>query len=289
MRRLLMAVPVCLIALLPTPSPTALPQPAETSAAQATKVLTIIEENHSYGEMKSQMPYLFHLATKYGYATSYQGVTHPSLPNYLALVGGSTFGVTDDSPPSINAAKVGNARSVFDQALDKGRTAKTYAQSMPRSCALSSVGKYAVKHNPWAYFLASRTRCRHLDVPLATLESDAQHNRLPNMGLVVPNLCKDAHDCSLTVADRWLRKYLPTVLASRDFTSGRLTVVVTADEDDFHSGNHVLTVVMNPAVRGEVVSASLTHYSLLGYYDHVLKVPLLRKATRGLAAAFGLA
>src|SRR5450759_2614287 len=59
-----------------------------------TKVLVFVEENHSLNEMKAQMPYTFNLATRYGYASNYKAIGHPSLPNYLAIAGGSTFGVT---------------------------------------------------------------------------------------------------------------------------------------------------------------------------------------------------
>lgn len=59
---------------------------------------------------------------------------HPSEPNYLAIVGGSTFGVTDDAPPSANADKVGAAQSIFGLALSAGKTARTYAESMPENC-----------------------------------------------------------------------------------------------------------------------------------------------------------
>ncbi|MBA3783853.1 MAG: phosphoesterase, partial [Nocardioides sp.] len=77
--------------------------PSVVSTATVTKVLTIIEENHSYAQMKAGMPYLFSLSKKYGYASNWTAITHPSLPNYLAMTGGSTFGVTDDSAPSANA------------------------------------------------------------------------------------------------------------------------------------------------------------------------------------------
>ena len=77
-----------------------------------------------------------------------------------------------------------------------------------------------------------------------------------------------------------------------DATVARLPerVVVTFDEDDIRSGNQVLTVVMNAALSGKhkVVTTSLNHYSLSGYYSHVLRAPLLRKATSGFASAFGL-
>ena len=93
----------------------------------------VIEENHSYAQMASAMPYLFGLSKRYGYATDWTAIQHPSLPNYLAISGGSTFGVTNDRDPAAHWADVGAAKSVFDQALDAGRTAATYAEAMPAS------------------------------------------------------------------------------------------------------------------------------------------------------------
>jgi hypothetical protein len=96
-----------------------------------TKVLTFVEENSSFTQMHDQMPYLDSLARQYAYASDFHAITHPSEPNYLAMAGGSTFGVTDDGPPSVNGAKVADASSVFDQAIARGLTAKLYAESMP--------------------------------------------------------------------------------------------------------------------------------------------------------------
>ncbi len=93
---------------------------------------------------------------------------------------------------------------------------------------------------------------------------------MPNVGTVIPNLCHDAHDCSLSVADGWLAAHLPTILTGPDFTSGRLAVVVTADSDNRSSGNKVLTVVMHAGTAPKVVSRRLTHYSLTHYYAQVL-------------------
>jgi phosphatidylinositol-3-phosphatase len=252
-------------------------------------VLVFVEENHSYGQMRAQMPYLFALARRYAYATNYHAIGHPSLPNYLALVGGSTFGVKDDKPPSSHRIR---GRSVFDQAFHLGKTAKTYAESMPTNCDHSSAYPYAVKHNPWAYFTRSPVKCRHFDVPVGRprsgpLYSNAVHGRLPNFGLVVPNLRRDAHDLSLGVADSWLSHRLPSILAGPDFRAGRLTVVVTADEGD-SPGNRVLTVVMQAGLSHRVVTTRQSHYSLLGYVDHVFGAHLLRHARLGFARAFGL-
>jgi acid phosphatase len=108
--------------------------------------------------------------------------------------------------------------------------------------------------------------------------------------MVVPNLCHDAHDCSLGVADDWIRAELGTVLAGPDWRSGHLAVVITADEDDRSSDNRVLTVVVHPSQHGNVVTDRLDHYSLSGLYSDVLHAPGLGHAPSAgsMAKAFGL-
>ncbi|MDX6298136.1 MAG: phosphatidylinositol-3-phosphatase [Nocardioidaceae bacterium] len=285
--------------LVPTTPATTTPSTAPTHggvAATATKVLTFIVENHSQTQMQAGMPYLSHLAQRYAYASDYSAITHPSLPNYLAIAGGSTFGVADDAYPSTNAVKVGPATSVFDQALASGHTAKTYAESMPGNCVLTSSGLYAVKHNPWAYFDAGRANCLKYDVPSGTptsgaLASDVANGTLPDVGMVIPNLCNDAHDCSLSTADSWLQSWLPSILSGPDFTSGRLVVVITADEDNHSQNNHVLTVVLDAASQGgRTVSAPLNHYSLSRLYSQIIASNPLGQARTApdMLAAFGL-
>jgi hypothetical protein len=268
---------------------------AARRARMPSKVLVVIEENHSLAQMRAGMPFLARLSRKYGYATHWKALTHPSEPNYLAIVGGSTFGVTDDQTPAVNAGKVGAARSVFDQARSAGRTAGTYADSMPGHCyahdAADRYGRplYAVRHNPWVYFERDRSACRAHDVNLAGFRRAARRNALPNIGLLIPNLLHDAHDGSLRAADVWLRRRLRPVLRSRDFKRGRLVVVVTADEDDRHSGNTVLTSVLTPRLHHKVVTTPLTHYSLTRFIGQVLhQSPLGQGRTApDLRAAFG--
>lgn len=279
-----------------TASPSTSTPTKATATATPTKVLVVIEENHSYAQMSAEMPYLFGLSKAYGYATRWTAIAHPSLPNYLAIAGGTTFGVSDDRNPAAHEVEIGQARSVFDQALDAGKSAHTYAESMPGSetCRLDDyppgVAAYAVRHNPWAYFPASRSRCRSLDLPLDGLAAAAKGDALPNVAFLIPNLCHDAHNCPLAAADAFLQRTLPDVLASKDFASGRLTVVVTADEDDRHSGNLVLTSVLSTHLSGKVVSTHLTHYSLTRYIAEVLGVtPLANGQTApDMKAAFGL-
>ncbi|MGH3743325.1 MAG: alkaline phosphatase family protein, partial [Mycobacteriales bacterium] len=309
-RRLLVAVAVAVTAAgcggaTSAPAPSSVTSGAVTAAPSSTasgasgpsgpgvsKVLVIVEENHGLSQVEAGMPYLFGLARQYGYATDYVAVTHPSLPNYLAIAGGSTFGVSDDASPSSHPLP---GPSVFGQALAAGRTARLYAESMPSPCDLRASGRYAVKHAPWAYFTAERASCAAGMVPAGTpargaLAGDIATGRLPNVGMLIPNLDHDAHDGTLAQSDSWLHGWLPALLAGPDFTAGRLAVVVTDDENDGAGGNRVLTVVLAPGLHHRVVTAALDHYSLTLFYDQVVGARPLRAAATAtsLASAFGL-
>lgn len=270
---------------------------AETSGAVAaraargtdpvSKLLVFVVENHSLDQMREDMPFTARLARRFGYATSYHGVTHPSLPNYLAIAGGDTFGVADDASPSAHPLR---GASVFGRAVRSGSTARLYAEAMTSRCQVESSGTYAVKHNPWAYFAGERRLCRHGDVPLRRFGADVDAGALPAVGMVIPDLCNDAHDCSLAQADAWLRQRVRRVMNGPDWASGGLAVVITADEDDGAHGNRVLTVVAHPDLSHVVVRARLTHYSLSRSYAEVAGVRPLRHAAdaRSLLRRFGL-
>lgn len=265
------------------------PGPAPAATARVTKVLVVIEENHSLNEMQSQMPYAYSLAKQYGYASNYTAITHPSLPDYLAIAGGSTFGVTDDNYPS--AHKI-TGKSVFSAAINTGRTAKTYNETMPANCYQTNSGSYAVKHNPWAYFASTteRSRCKSYDKPFTAFAGDVSAGALPNVGMVTPNMCNDAHDCSLATADNWLKNTMAKVFKGPDWKAGRLAVVLTADEDDRSQGNKVLTAVIHPSQSHRVVTTALTHYSLTGLLCDVAHAPRLGAGATApsMRAAFAL-
>src|SRR4051794_29263659 len=184
-------------------APTAPSRTAPTTASRSTagrtgppaitKVLTFVVENHSLSQMKASMPYVYRLAKTHAYADHYRAITHPSLPNYLVMASGGTHGVADDADPSAHPLA---GQTVFDQALALGRTATVYADAMTRPCQLVDEGTYAVRHNPWTYFVDGRAACLQNDVPVSRLALDARAGTLPNAGLVVPDLVHDAHDAA---------------------------------------------------------------------------------------------
>ena len=275
-------------ATTPTTETTTRTSPAATGPGAVTKVLVFVEENHSLSEMRSQMPYAFGLAQRFGYATAYTAITHPSLPNYIAITGGQTYGITNDDGPSANPVA---GTSVFGQAAVLGATAAVYADGMATNCATSDGGNdYAVKHNPWAYFTGERGTCQKDDLPVGRLGVAITTGGLPNVGMVVPNLCHDAHNCSLGTADTWFKGWMTKIFAGPDWKSGHLAVLLTADEDDQSQANTVLTVVIHPSQKAHVVTTALTHYSLTRLYEEVAGLPYLFGASSApsMTTAFGL-
>jgi acid phosphatase len=265
-----------------TPGATSPATTASTAAAAYGKVMVIVLENHSESDALAGMPYLSDQADRYGVAANSYAVTHPSLPNYLAIAGGSTFGVRDDKSPAAHPLA---GQSVFGQVLAAGGTAKTYAEAMPSNCATTAEGRYVVKHNTWPYFAdaGERAACRRYDVPSGTpargaLHDDVTAGRLPTFSMLIPDLCNDAHDCSLRTADGWLRSWLTDLTDGPDFRAGRLLVVVTFDEDDHDAGNHILTVFMHTALHHVTIEPRFDQYAVSGLVSRLVGAPPLRKA-----------
>ena len=172
-------------------------------------VVWILMENHNTAQIAGHSPYLNHLAARCGLATNLTAIRHPSLPNYMALTSGGTHGVTDDGSP---AAHPIHSNNLFHQLRRRGW--KAYEQDMPRNCARSDAGRYAVKHNPAAYYTDLARSCRRRDVPLTKLGADISHKRLARFSFITPNLCNDEHDCSVSTGDHWLSHLMPKILSS---------------------------------------------------------------------------
>jgi phospholipase C len=232
-------------------------------------------ENHSYSDVigNSAAPYETSLAHACANATNYHAVTHPSLPNYLAMTGGSTFGVTDDNPPSSHPI---SAASIFSQVSAAGKQWRSYEESMTSNCQQTSSGNYAVKHNPAAYYTGITNDCTQWDVPSGTTTSGnfataLATNALPAFTFVTPNMCNDTHDCSVGTGDTWLQKWMPAIFASSSYQAGRTAVFLTWDEDDNSQGNQVPMIVMAPSIApGTVVSGTFNHYSMLRTTEEML-------------------
>jgi len=104
-------------------------QQTDSSPAEAKleHVVIIVEENKPATSIIGNpgAPYLNSLAQTYAQADRYSAVTHPSLPNYLALTSGTTAGIRSDCAPGGSCLVTGPNLA---QAIDRsGRTWKMYA------------------------------------------------------------------------------------------------------------------------------------------------------------------
>jgi hypothetical protein len=228
-------------------------------------------ENRSYSAVigSSAAPYVNGLARSCGVATNYHAISHPSLPNYLAMTSGSTHGVTDNRSPGQHRI---SGPSIFSQV-----TSRSLVESMPSPCALSDSGGYLVHHNPQAYYTAGRARCKASDIALRTTPDISAP-----FTFIKPNSLHDMHSSSTRTGDNWLRSFIPRLLATPEYQSGNTAIFITWDEGQGKTtaGNQVpLIVIASSVPAGTRVPARLNHYSLLATTESMLGVGRLGAAS----------
>jgi acid phosphatase len=215
-------------------------------------------------------------ARRYARITRYYGATHPSLPNYVALVSGSTQGITTDCTDCVVDAK-----SLADTVEASGRTWKTYAEGLPAPGFLGAFnGRYAKKHNPFAYFrgIAEDPARRARLVPLSQLGRDLRAGALPSFSLVGPDLCHSMHDCSVAVGDAWLRSQI-----GKFVKLPKTVVFVVFDEGStsIRGGGHTAALAIGRAVRpGSRFTKVTGHYGVLRTIEQAWGLPLLGRSAQ---------
>lgn len=258
-------------------------------------VWLIVMENEASSKImgNANAPFINSLASSHSQASNYTAVTHPSLPNYIAMISGqfndnAGHAINTDSSPnwgssSNTGSSYGRLTSpnLADQLLAAGKTWKSYQESLPDSGAYgvnevlnSSGGQlYAVKHDPFAYFATiqgSNSSMANI-VPLTRLSTDLA-GTAPNLSFIVPSICNDMHggagcptgnDLILT-GDNTVKSLYQAITAAPVWQQGKNVIIITWDEDDYSSNNHVpFVAVTNYAVAGGSDATAYNHYSLL--------------------------
>ncbi|WP_299025831.1 alkaline phosphatase family protein [uncultured Thermanaerothrix sp.] len=274
---------------LPTPLPTLTVTPTSTPQPLVPAfrhIVILIFENREITRVigNPQMPVYNRWAKDYTLLTRYYAITHPSLPNYLALIAGDTFGIRTNCIDCYI-----DAPSLPDWIEASGRTWKTYQEAMPAPCYLQYTHRYAPKHNPFIYFDPIRTnpaRCQERVVPLSALEEDLARGQLPDFVFITPDLCHSGHDCGLDVVDAWLDTWMQRLWAYPPLAEEGL-IILTWDEGQGEQGccgfepggGRVATVLISPWVkRGFQDETPYTHYSLLKTLATAWNLPLLGHA-----------
>lgn len=245
-------------------------------------IYLIVLENREYSQVigSADAPYLNSLAQKYGLATAYDAVTHPSQPNYVALVAGSPLGVTDDANHEVSGP------NLFDQIEAAGKTWSVFAENVPLNCYTGATatdgedgpGTYARKHEPAISFPSIQTnssRCARI--------ADFSHfsPSAADFELIVPNLCHDMHDCSIQDGDSFMRGFVPKILQSAAWQQGSV-LFITWDEGtsgEGGGGRVPLLVIANQLISSGFQSATPhSHYSLLHTVENAWGLGCLQNA-----------
>lgn len=264
------------------------PEPdASTTVHNIKTVFLIVMENHNWtgaasGNIKgnSAAPYInYTLLPMASYANNYRNPPgiHPSLPNYLWLEGGASFGIKDDGPPSQHNLTTNN--HLVKLLENAGISWRSYDEDISgTNCPLTNQGSkdsngnqlYAVRHNPFVYFSdqtnnqsSTSANCISHIRPFSQFASDLSANKVARYNFITPNVCDDMHDScggnAIAHGDAWLKKTVPMILNSTAYRSGGV-LFITWDEGASGDGP-IPMIVLSPYAKGN-------HYSNSTYYTH---------------------
>ena len=228
-------------------------------------------ENHSKSSVigNANAPYLSRLASQNTVADHYYGVTHPSMPNYIAAIAGDNFGIQDDEDENVVNLDRPN---LVDQLEKKHVRWGAYMDTLPQDKQArfgptlpdgTDAKLYAKKHNPFVLFDSVKSSPERMAKvkDYSALGADLNSKSAPQFVWISPNQCNDMHggvyqtiaghpetpcpygstkddanDAALKKkADDFVRQAVHTITTSKAWTKKSAIVIVT-DENDY-TGN----------------------------------------------------
>ena len=236
------------------------------------KVLVIVFENTEYSNAIKQ-PFFSSLAKDGALLTNFKAAIHPSQGNYIAMIAGSTFNITNDKPINLTDNHIG------DLLEEAKKDWKIYAEDYPGNCFLGATsGDYARKHVPFISFVnvqKNPARCAKV-VEGKEFFKDFAAGKLADFSMYIPNLKNDGHDTGVAIGDKWFKQSFDTILHSVNFPKD-LLVVVTFDEGTTPN-NQIYTMLFGANVAKGVTSAKPNNfYTLLRTYEEELGLGSLNK------------
>jgi acid phosphatase len=265
-------------------NPTTVPLPSGTNGMIGAgggsgitgTIYTILLENKSASQVlgSSRMPFFNQLASEYGQATNYRSPYHPSLPNYLVLTSGQTWGVTDDNYHSIPGTQ-----NLFAQMNAAGIPWRAYAESMNTPCRTSDSYLYASRHNPAVYYQSNTGdpgTCAQNVVDFSNFASDAASGAYRYMW-ITPNLQNDMHDGTPEQADAWLSQVIPQIMATPGYQNGGAIFILFDEGGGGRDPNKLAAMVISPRLQSFPIqdSTPYDHRSYVATVQDSLGLPRL--------------
>jgi len=296
------------------PAPPA-PTPPVSTVGELDHLFMVYMENKGYNDIvnSTQAPFLNSLINAYGHANNYYGLTHPSLPNYYPVIGGTDFGLTYNcATPCIDADT-----TLVSNITAAGKTWRGYAQSLqPGANPLVAAGDYSPDQLPFPAFesIANDPEALANVVPLEQMAEDLKSvDTAPNYAWFAANedfngegpidfpwgilrfaisQLTPGNPYNIPALDQFLSETVPVVLNSAVWNdpTRKSALIVTFDEDNNNTslgfgneGNRVVFVVIPSqgavaaGMRSDAFVATnhYNHYSLLRMIEDSLGLPNL--------------
>ncbi|KAK0519614.1 hypothetical protein OC842_007391 [Tilletia horrida] len=250
------------------------------------RVITIFFENEDASTVLAD-PNFSAYAQQGIYQSNYYATTHPSQPNYIAYISGSTNGCTSDSNININA------KSIADLLDAKRISWGAYAEGLPSTpCytgATSGTSSYARKHEPFISFTNiqnNSTRCANIKQS-TQFSTDFNNGNLPQFTLYIPDLKNDG----TSYAGNWLKGFLNTYLAGIQ-GSNTLLHLVFDEAETYSAPNKIYSALLGGAVPsgnvGATDSTQYSHYSMLKTVENNWGLGSITTGDSGATAFSGL-
>ncbi|MFJ9844272.1 alkaline phosphatase family protein [Kitasatospora sp. NPDC101155] len=250
---------------------------AQASAASSLPtpdhVVIVMMENEDYGAVignTAQAPYINSLARQGASFSDAHGEWHPSLPNYYALLSGSTQGLTNSTPPPVGSV---NADNLPNELAAHGYSFADYSDEATPAAWLrfADLAGTATAPNPVDKWLhcPSPTPGQACGFP-----TDANgYANLPTVTFAHGNASESMHDGNVLGGDTWVKN---TFGGYADWArTHNSLLLVTWDEDNFTQANHMPTVLYGANVKPGSYSETINHYNMLRTIEDMYGLPYL--------------
>ncbi len=256
--------------------------PAQARVPRLHHAWVFVMENHSLHQIlgNPKAPFLNRVAHRYRVATRFYAPTHPSLPNYLAMISGSTHGCASDRC-------TGGFRgpTLARQLTARGLGWQGYFEGLPRRGYIgANRGGYIRHHNPFVYFrsvTSSHRQRRHLRKMRAFSGSLRSP---PALSYVVPNNAHNMHSGPIRAGDRWLARWVTRVMHSGAYRHGGVIFIVWDEGHNdrsgcclpgIHGGRIPLFIISRHTRHHHRATGPRTTYSLLRTLETGFRLPHL--------------
>jgi hypothetical protein len=241
-------------------------------SARLDRIFVIMLENHSQSSVigNKNAPFINNLAKHNAMADHYYGVTHPSMPNYIAAIAGDNFGIQDDEDENVvnldrkNLVDQLEAHSVRWAAYMETLPPDKLARYWPQKSDGTDIKLYAKKHNPFVLFDDVKNNPKRMSHvrDYSRMATDLNKRNAPQFVWISPNQCNDMHggvydsvaghpetpcpygsakddenDSALKQkADAFVKQAVRTIRTSKAWSRHSAIVIVT-DENDYVEAN----------------------------------------------------